>query len=43
LDDVVCEGGVLTLATLTGASLKRADFYRLFAGVNSFADADLEE
>jgi uncharacterized protein YjbI with pentapeptide repeats len=43
LDDVVCEGGVLTMATLIGASLKRADFYWLFAGANSFADANLEE
>jgi len=43
LNDVICDGGVITLTTLTGASLKRADFYWLFAGVNSFADADLED
>jgi len=43
LDDVVCDGGVLTLATLAGASMKRSDFYWLFAGANSLAGADLEE
>jgi|RhiMetStandDraft_4_1073278.scaffolds.fasta_scaffold50261_3 uncharacterized protein YjbI with pentapeptide repeats len=42
LDDVICEGGVIVFTTLIGASLKRADLYWLFAGGNSFAEADLE-
>jgi uncharacterized protein YjbI with pentapeptide repeats len=43
LDDVVCEGGVITMSSLADASLKRAEFYWLFAGVNNFAEADLED
>jgi uncharacterized protein YjbI with pentapeptide repeats len=43
LDDMTADGGVIVFGTLAGASLKRCDFYWLFAGVNSFADADLED
>jgi uncharacterized protein YjbI with pentapeptide repeats len=43
LDDMTADGGVVVFGTLAGASLKRCDFYWLFAGVNSFADADLED
>lgn len=43
LEDVVCDGGVIALTTLAGASLKRSEFYWLFAGANSFLDADLED
>jgi uncharacterized protein YjbI with pentapeptide repeats len=43
LDDSICDGGIIVFGTLAGASLKRCDFYWLFAGLNSFADADLED
>lgn len=44
LDDIAADGGALGLTTtLIGASLKRSDFYWLFAFRADFTGADLED